>query len=140
MPTTRDQIVDTARKYLHVPWVHQGRNKHGLDCVGLLFIVARDLGIELRDVTGYTKFYNPKTLTKKFHESNCKEVPLNKLIAGDIVVVNVGRAPLHVGILSMKNGTEHIIHSIAALSHVREEPVDFLMRKKFHTGFSFPGV
>tara|TARA_R110000824_G_scaffold279432_2_gene467623 strand:- start:1010 stop:1405 length:396 start_codon:yes stop_codon:yes gene_type:complete len=47
-------IADTARKYLGVPFVHQGRSAEGLDCVGLLVQVASDLGLEAHDFTAYS--------------------------------------------------------------------------------------
>lgn len=37
-------VVDTARTYLRVPYVPCGRNRFGVDCIGLVICVARDLG------------------------------------------------------------------------------------------------
>jgi cell wall-associated NlpC family hydrolase len=48
------EIADAARKYIGVPFVHQGRSSEGLDCVGLLVQVAKDLGYEVQDFTAYS--------------------------------------------------------------------------------------
>lgn len=42
-------IVTAAREYLGVPFRHQGRSRRGLDCLGLLVCVARDLGMPEAD-------------------------------------------------------------------------------------------
>lgn len=47
--TTPQAIIDTARGYLGVPFRHQGRSRRGLDCLGLLVCVARDLGMPEAD-------------------------------------------------------------------------------------------
>ena len=48
-------IATAASRYLGVPWRHQGRDrKLGIDCVGLLVLVAQDLGLEYMDKNNYT--------------------------------------------------------------------------------------
>lgn len=49
-------IVEEARKHLGTPFHHQGRLPGvGLDCVGLLVVVAQSLGIPHEDFTGYAR-------------------------------------------------------------------------------------
>ena len=38
------RLDQAARAYIGVPWQHHGRSRHGLDCVGLLFLASRDIG------------------------------------------------------------------------------------------------
>jgi cell wall-associated NlpC family hydrolase len=50
-----DRIVETARTYLGVPWVHCGKSKEtGVDCAGLIWCVFQDLGAELEEYQDYT--------------------------------------------------------------------------------------
>jgi cell wall-associated NlpC family hydrolase len=49
----RTDIVAAARTYLGVPWRHQGRTRAGLDCAGLIVMVARDLALSDYDSTAY---------------------------------------------------------------------------------------
>lgn len=48
-------LVAAARAYLGVPFRHQGRSAAGLDCLGLLMAVARDLALPMAaaDETNY---------------------------------------------------------------------------------------
>lgn len=39
----RAQIVDEARRWLGVPYVHQGRTRHGVDCIGFVLCVRNAL-------------------------------------------------------------------------------------------------
>jgi cell wall-associated NlpC family hydrolase len=43
----RKQFVDAALKYLGVKYVHQARSPYGMDCVGLIYRAATDVGIIL---------------------------------------------------------------------------------------------
>lgn len=42
---SRIEIVNECRKYLGVPFVHLGRDMNGIDCVGLIFAAAINLGV-----------------------------------------------------------------------------------------------
>jgi len=45
--------VDLARRLLGVPWVHQGRSVHGVDCIGLVVLVEIAKGREVPDRADY---------------------------------------------------------------------------------------
>lgn len=54
MPVSRQQIVEVARSYCGVKYTHQGRKRNiGLDCGGLILMVARDLGLSELEELGY---------------------------------------------------------------------------------------
>ena len=57
-----DQLIETARGYLGVPYEHMGRSRRGLDCIGLFVVCAQDLGIPVWDDLTYTLKVNPKHL------------------------------------------------------------------------------
>lgn len=42
-----------ARSYIGTPYRHRGRNRHGLDCAGLLARVCFDQGLHYHDVRNY---------------------------------------------------------------------------------------
>ena len=53
---TPQQIVAAARACVGTPFRHQGRTPgRGLDCAGLLIVVAREVGIDPVDVSGYPR-------------------------------------------------------------------------------------
>ncbi len=57
-----ERIVRAARKYIGVPFHHQGRSVLGIDCVGLDVAVARDLGLHYVDFGRYGRNPNPRQL------------------------------------------------------------------------------
>lgn len=44
--TTGEEIVKEARTWKDVPWRHQGRDRLGVDCAGLIIAVARATGLD----------------------------------------------------------------------------------------------
>ena len=57
MEITRKCFIDEARKYVGVKFAHQGRNpKIGIDCGGLILIVARSLNLSELEYLGYADF------------------------------------------------------------------------------------
>ncbi len=96
----RRQIVEAAREYLDVPWQHQGRNFYGIDCVGLLIQAGIRLGYKPIDIIDYSEFYDPKVLIKAFLKNGCRKIIKTDAVSGDMIIINVGKAPMHVGILS----------------------------------------
>ncbi len=136
----RRQIVEAAREYINVPWQHQGRNKFGIDCVGLLVLVAKDIGLNPLDITTYSQYYNPEVLISAFIKNGCRKVIKTKAESGDMILINIGKAPMHVGILSMKGEVRHIIHAYRPAGKVREEEVYPMLEKRFRFGFTYPGL
>lgn len=50
------RIVAAARLLIDVPYEHQGRDRtFGLDCVGLLITIARDVGAVWHDLSCYSR-------------------------------------------------------------------------------------
>jgi len=45
-------IEEAVRKYLGVPYKHNGRDLDGLDCLGLIWRFYKDMGIEVPDSDG----------------------------------------------------------------------------------------
>ncbi len=137
---THKQIIKTARKYIDVPWEHQGRSYFGVDCLGLLVLVAKELKFNPIDVIDYSMFYNPKLLIKGFLNNGCRKIAISNAVSGDMVLINVGKAPMHVGILSWKDNVRHIIHSYRPAKFVREEEVYPMLKKRFFISFAYPGL
>ena len=136
----RRQIVEAAREYIGVPWQHQGRNIYGVDCVGLLIQAGIKLGYNPIDITNYSEYYDPNILIKAFLDNGCRKIIKTRAVSGDMIIINVGKAPMHVGILSMKNGVRHIIHAYRPAGKVREEEVYPMLEKRFCFGFTYPGL
>ena len=59
MKITREQFINEARKYIGTSFAHQGRNpKFGIDCGGLILIIAQSLNLTALEYLGYADFPN----------------------------------------------------------------------------------
>lgn len=57
MVITRRQFIEETRKYIGIKFAHQGRNQAvGIDCGGLILIVAKSLNLSELEYLGYADF------------------------------------------------------------------------------------
>lgn len=116
----RQQIVDEARTWLGVPWRHLGRNRQGIDCVGIGVAVAQALGITDYDIQTYSRTPSPGLLDGLRKVAD--EIPITDILPGDFLVMRDSAYPYHVAFVSEKHGVTHIIHAHARRRMVVEEP------------------
>jgi cell wall-associated NlpC family hydrolase len=138
-PCFRAQVVSEARGWLGVPFRHQGRTRAGLDCVGLLVVVGRALGLPAYDVTGYTRRAQGMGFIEHFR-ANLEEVAPGSARFGDVLVFVETVYPCHTGIMSERHGVPHLIHAHAPRRLVLEEPFAGEWRDKLRFAFRFPGA
>jgi cell wall-associated NlpC family hydrolase len=136
MPSRVD-IVNEARTYIGVPWRHQGRTRKGLDCIGLLVVVAQKLDLTVRDVVGYGRRPEGFNFTARFKEE-MEEIPLRDIKPGDAVTFADDKFVCHVGIVTEKYGKVHIIHGHATRRQVLEEAYEGEWERKARKAFRFP--
>jgi len=139
---TPDSIVLAARSYLGTPFQHQGRLKGiGIDCVGLLVGVARELGIwgDSIDHTAYRRREDGTILMQMLETHLVRKEEGEPLRVGDILAMK-HTVPQHVAIVteSYPNGDFKIIHALEA--GVVEHRLDTRWRRKVIGAFEFPGV
>ncbi|MDR1373744.1 MAG: C40 family peptidase [Treponema sp.] len=95
----RRMIVETAKRYLGVPYVYGASSPSGFDCSGFVSFVYRAAGISI-----------PRSSTGIW--STGSSVRMDTAKPGDVVVFNtVGERPSHVAIL-MENGA--LIHAVSS--------------------------
>lgn len=109
-------IYEHARSYLGTRFVHRGRNKRGLDCVGLVWCAYRDAGIALEDYRLYAREPQKQDgLVCKIEAALGAPVSFFgrvKLKPDDVIVVRFEVEPHHVGIVgSYKYGGLSVIHA-----------------------------
>lgn len=135
---TRRQIVDAAREYLGAPFRHQGRNKNGIDCAGLLVAVAWDLGIESWDPakhTGYQRIPDGVTVNRIMSALLDKVPPLTEnFLPGNVVQIayhSGGRELVtHMGFLTDLQGGTGLIHAYFPMLKVVEHRFDDSWKKR----------
>lgn len=131
----RNQIVALMRTYLGVPWRHQGRSRHSIDCVGLPIVVGRELGLhDYDDSVNYRRMSSGSDLTQVF-EKHCNRIAdMSDLLPGDIMIFRDSVYPQHVGMMSSKT---NVIHATVHKGRVVEEPLAGELRSKLLRGYRF---
>lgn len=134
----RTLFVQRVRDYIGTPFVHQGRTKKGVDCVGLLIVVAREFNLidPDYDYTNYGKFNDPKILLRELDRFMIRK-SIKERIEGDIVCFALPSFPCHVAICS---GHGKIIHALNTRKKVVEHTLTQGWEKKIRLCYSVPGV
>ncbi len=120
--------VEIARTYLGVKWVHQGRARHGLDCVGLLVMAFGDVGG--RDRTDYGRDPVDGQLEAAIAEQFGPPIPMTQMQPGDVVCMAFPKIVRHVGIVTDHRDGLGLIHTNAHLGRVVEHALDAPWRKR----------
>ncbi len=144
MKTKRETLVAQARTWLGTDFRHQGRikksmrNKGGVDCLGLVIEVARELNLEsgVLDKDGkdipvykfddleYSRNSDPQKLLKGFSKA-CIEISLDEAKAGDVLLFKFEGMPKHLAIITEINSNQiTIIHAFLKTGKVVEHIID----------------
>ena len=95
-------LWEAARSYLGVPWQDGGRTRAGLDCLGLVLLASRDVGIEFDPKGQLDRRATPALLMRQALKWT-RRVPLATAAAGDYVFADMGLAQ-QIGILAPASG------------------------------------
>lgn len=132
-------IVAEARKWLDVPWRHQGRDRRGIDCAGLIVNVGKSLGLLHYDTIDYARWPNSDRLVQ-LCEENGDHIPVAQVLAGDVVLMKFRGDPTHLGILGDYEpvpGQLSLIHSYNIAGKVVEHVLDAKWRKRLVAAYAY---
>ena len=107
---TDRQVIEAALSFQRTPYLHQGRSNNGLDCIGLIIVVAKKLRIPIYDPIseGYSRLPRGTRLLYGMRE-HLNEI--DKPIPGSIFLCSYRTYPQHVGIIGdIIDGKQYIIH------------------------------
>jgi cell wall-associated NlpC family hydrolase len=137
---TRDEVVTEARQWLSVPYRHKGRSRTGLDCIGLLVVVGRALGVPHEDRTDYTDYPTAERVIQNVMDRYLELAPAASAWPGSIGLFADERLPCHCGLFSLQHGRVHLIHAMLRRRVVLEEP--WLNGRGFRLirRYQFPGL
>jgi cell wall-associated NlpC family hydrolase len=140
--TTRAAIVAAARARLGAPFHRRGRNQHGLDCAGLVIVIAREFGLVAPtfDVPAYT---NPDGTLIATCDQHLTRIGKADMRPGDVVAINTADEPYHLGVLGdYRHGGLSIIHCTNDRLHqgVIEHRLMYSPNFRYAGSWSFPGV
>jgi cell wall-associated NlpC family hydrolase len=138
MAITREQILTEARSFLGTRFLHQGRTRDGVDCVGLLYAVASALGYDTVDLRAYSRTPQPAIMGDLLAK-NADEIPLVDIRPGDILWMRLGGVkPRHTAFVESIGDTPSILH--AATNGVRVQPFSDFPKQWFYKAFRMRGV
>lgn len=107
-----EQFLEAARSWIGVPWVHQGRTRSGIDCVGLIVKSAEECGISVSDRADYGRRQSYMQL-RPLLQDYCDRVEYP--IPGDIILFK-NSSTLHLAVVS-KVRNEKIVRVVQAYGH-----------------------
>ena len=132
-----DAFVAAARSFVGVPWRHLGRSHTGVDCIGLVLLAAREVGVDLPDPVPYAREPQGTRLLEGIlgHAARVSEVR-----AGDVLLFRMGLYGGHVGIASVHPawGVPACLHAYAPRRQVVEQPMDAELRAELIGAFRLP--
>jgi cell wall-associated NlpC family hydrolase len=141
--TTRTDIVTKAREYLETPFHHQARLKGvGVDCIGLVIGVARELGLIAPDfdIAAYPRIPDGTTLLPMAN-MHMTAISRESMQPGDVIVVSFDKYPQHFGVLGdYRHGGLSMIHAASNAGKVIETRLMFSSAMTFVAAFALPGV
>lgn len=104
-----------ARQFLGIPYRHGGRDRKGLDCLGLVHLFYRELGIKVPDNDGqpyandwYKK--DPERLLRGLLQvGKPVNLPAEPLQPLDLVYFRMGGAITHAGVMIDHHSFLHVL-------------------------------
>jgi cell wall-associated NlpC family hydrolase len=140
MTLTRQQIVAVTKSFLGTPWVHQGRTRAGVDCVGLVVAVARELGVYPPGLIIPPYRTQPDASLLSYFDDHMVALEPRDMQAGSVAVYAYGGSPYHAGIIIDVN-LSSLIHAYASKRKVVYDHIDSKTKGRTLFGvYDFPGV
>jgi cell wall-associated NlpC family hydrolase len=121
-PSTLDQadVVAAARGWLDTRWLHQGRTRSGVDCVGLVVVVAAQARGSAFDVRDYARIASDERMLAVCDALLIRRTTLAEMQPGDVVVMHYNEQR-HMGIVTPYHwGGLGLIHAYAPARKVVE--------------------
>lgn len=112
-------VVEAARQYLGAPFKLHGKDKRGIDCIGLIIAVAKDFGLVVNNIPDYglagMKF---RTAENLLLTNGCVPVDVKRVQPGDIFTAQnlLTGAATGTGIVSGINGNT-MFSGLSAIIH-----------------------
>jgi cell wall-associated NlpC family hydrolase len=137
--TTRRDVVDAARTWIGVRWKHQGRSRDGIDCVGLVVCINRDLFGSTFNVTGYSSTSIDETMIEQ-SDILLHRIPVRSVQFGDVVVVGFAKQRHMAVIGDYPHGGHSLIHAYLLSRRVIENRLDPVWQSRILAAYKFPEV
>lgn len=135
---TPQEVVTLGRSLVGTPYRHQGRTRQSVDCIGLIVLVSRELG--LLDAERFIPAnYSPRPrdgLLEKYVREVCIEIA--QPVAGSMALFRWAQTapPAHCALMSDVT----MIHSYRTVGRVVEHRFAGKWPERVHSFYLLPGV
>ena len=139
----RRDIVAAARSFIGVPYRHQGRSVRGVDCSGLVLLVAAKLNIPMKDSpTAYSNQPTGAQLVAPCEEQCWRPDDQGSLVPGDLVVFwgPTPREPQHFAFIGDGVNGPTMIHSASKFDKVLEHGWNKFWREHYYARYWLAGT
>jgi cell wall-associated NlpC family hydrolase len=127
-------LVDAARSFVGVPFLHQGRTRHGLDCIGLVIAALTKVGVVFyEEPPTYARLPHGDTLLDPLRQY-C--VPADAAEPGLLLAIRFRREVTHVALLTGPS----IIHAYEGARRAVEHSYDPRWQKLTAGQWRLPGI
>ncbi len=132
MKPINEQILDAVLEMVGWPHRHAGRNKYGVDCVGVVILAAHKCGITTYDTVNYSQRPNVENILREM-KNHLKQIGRQEeLKSGDVLMFSIRGHPCHLSVLDMQSKIPYIIHSTERSGKVIREPLCNLAKSIHH--------
>jgi cell wall-associated NlpC family hydrolase len=122
MPVSAAAVVAEARSWCGVPWRHQGRDRSGIDCGGLVVRVAHALDLSQYDTSNYARRAKNFEFLEHFRAGlGMTSVRMIEMRPGDVVIFVDRASPCHCGFVTLQDDAVSFVHAHALRRQVIEE-------------------
>lgn len=140
----RSDIIAVARSYIGVPFLHQGRTRDGVDCLGLIGVVSNYVGHKVTLPNAYSTAPSGQRIVEQAEKYVVKpqRQGWDNLIPGDIIVMWAFQAgvPQHFAIMGELRGHLTMIHALQRAGKVVEHNTLKFWEDRYMTTFCYPGT
>lgn len=135
-----ETLITAARSYSGVRFLHAGRSRQGLDCVGLLIVAARDAGLlSDYDHRDYGQVINPDILRAEI-ERFCLPIAAEQMQAGDVLLFAIAGSAQHVGLCAQAGSSgARVLHAYQSAGKVVEHALDGRWQRRLVAVYRFRG-
>ena len=114
----RQTLIDAARELVGTPFLHEGRSPAGVDCYGLLIVLAQRFGLDIPIERGYGLRPSARHMREQLR-ANATPIAPGELLPGDLLHMKWGDQPQHLAIVSSV-APLRIIHADGIVGRVVE--------------------
>lgn len=99
MSVDRKELVKEARTWLGTKFKKGGRDRTGVDCIGLLIGVGRKFQFDIKDTIEYSFSPEPAMFQHMVYDQTIHR-DMNDVMEGSIVILRQSIFPMHTGIIA----------------------------------------